>query len=63
MIDRKYNIAEIDRMRTAIKWSYGEGNYDPQERNADIENRLRTYMANGTEPEELEEAMSRRFRT
>lgn len=48
MADRKYSISEIDRMRTAIAWIFPSG---------DIENLLRTYMQNGTEPEELEKVL------
>jgi hypothetical protein len=54
MTERKYSITEIDRMRIAIRWSYPSGVYYSNERTADIENRLRTYMQNGTDPEELE---------
>lgn len=57
---RKYSISEIDRMRRAIRYSYPSGVcYIQHERDADIENRLRTYMQNGTEPEELEKACYR----
>lgn len=50
---RKYTVGEIDRMRSEIEWSYPSGPYNAIERNADIENRLRTHMQNGTTPEEL----------
>jgi len=53
--ERKYSVAEIDRMRQAIRWSYPCGvPYYENERSAEIENRLRTYMQNGTDPKELE---------
>lgn len=55
---RKYTVAEIDRMRRAIEWSYPSGvTYYQAERSAEIEDRLRTYMVNGTDPSELEQAM------
>ena len=54
---RSYTVAEIDRMREAIRWSYPAGVvYYPDERNADIEDRLRTYMTAGISAEELEES-------
>lgn len=54
---RKYSVAEIDAMRECIGWMYPSGvSYLQGERAADIENRLRTYMTNGTEPDELQKA-------
>ena len=52
---RKYSVAEIDRMRDAVALMVPvrESNLD---RVIEIEERLRTYMANGTEPDELESA-------
>lgn len=51
MAERKYSIGEIDRMRKAIEWCYPTGvPYLAAERAADVENRLRTYMQNGTDP-------------
>lgn len=51
---RKYSVTEIDEMRLSIAHIYYFGEtYDGRERTADIENRLRTYMLNGTDPEEL----------
>jgi hypothetical protein len=62
MPDRKYSIQEIDRMRQCIRYSYPSGvPYYEHERAADIENRLRTYMLNGTDPKELEELTYRQF--
>ncbi len=59
---RKYTVAEIDRMRRAISQrenlSMQGQSFYPNERHAKIEDMLRTYMANGTEPEELERAAS-----
>jgi hypothetical protein len=62
MDSRKYSVAEIDRMRAAIrrrfpmKYSGAIGvpmkltdEYDTQ-----VEDQLRTYMLNGTEPDELD---------
>lgn len=43
---RKYDLEEIDRMRAAV------GELAPQD---SIEDRLRTYMLNGSGPEELEQ--------
>ena len=52
---RKYTIDEIDQMRSHIRWSYPSGvGYFTKDRDADIENRLRTYMQNGTTVAELE---------
>jgi hypothetical protein len=51
---RKYAIAEIEQMRNALRWSYPSGvSYYEKERSAEIENKLRTYMQNGTDPDEL----------
>lgn len=59
MPDRKYTVQEINRMRGAIWWLCETGwPYRQAERDADVENRLRTYMQNGTEPEELEQMAS-----
>lgn len=57
---RKYSISEIDRMRSALEWSYGGGVYNAAARSAEVEDRLRTYMLNGTDPEELEERTASR---
>ncbi len=54
MTERKYTVAEIDQMRELIQGSYPDGwPYMHDEREAEIEGRLRTYMLNGTNPEEL----------
>lgn len=51
---RKYSIEEMDEMRGYIERMYTMGvAYKPAERVADIEQRLRSFMANGTEPHEL----------
>jgi len=56
MSERKYSVSEIDRMRKAIEWSFPTGvSYDAVDRAAEIEERLRTYMLNGTDPKELED--------
>jgi hypothetical protein len=57
---RKYSVAEIDEMRAAVAgmWSMPA---DETLKMRLVEERLRTYMLNGTEPSELEEA-ARLFR-
>lgn len=57
MTDRKYSVNEIDRMRRAIHQRACQPgqSFSPQERNAMIEGMLRTYMQNGTDPQELEQ--------
>lgn len=55
MIERAYTVAEIDTMRLTIThygWP-GGGSYYPAQRAAEIEDRLRTYMIAGVEPEDL----------
>ena len=58
---RKYSVTEIDRMRRAVRTIEGhrpafwDGSAD-----AKCEDRLRTYMLNGTEPEELEATADKR---
>lgn len=65
MTQRKYSISEIDRMRAALgtinmRWpplyfsSEAERDLQPFYDAQKIEDQLRTYMQNGTEPEELE---------
>lgn len=68
-MSRKYSLDEIDQMRRDIdrivegvrhyQWSpsgcFSSGiTYNAAERAAKIEDRLRTYMQNGTDPAELE---------
>jgi len=54
MSDRKYSVAEIDRMREDIGRMFPLGvAYDPDWRARQIEDKLRTYMLNGTDPDEL----------
>ena len=56
---KKYSIIEIDQMRRAVQRSYPTGvSYMATERNADVENRLRTYMQNGTTVKELQEGFT-----
>lgn len=51
-VQRKYSINEIDRMRSAIhQASYWYRGFESHEQ---TEDKLRTHMLNGTEPEELE---------
>lgn len=52
---RKYSVAEIDQMRSAVERGFSRP-ADPMKAALIIEDRLRTYMLNGTEPEELERA-------
>lgn len=61
MSEKHYSVAEIDRMRECIRWSYPGEPMMPADRDADIENRLRTYMLNGTTVSELEEDMHHRL--
>lgn len=60
---RKYSVHEIDQMRKIIEFfGFGNGPYDERERASSVENRLRTYMLNGTTPEELSAALTPRAR-
>lgn len=62
---RKYSIDEIDRMRRAVKelsmgwtarfYSGSRALFEPSFE--EIEGKLRTYMLNGTAPEELDEVV------
>lgn len=56
MSQGRYTISEIDRMRVAITYivPFWCGD-DAHAHRAVAEDRLRTYMANGTTPEELED--------
>lgn len=63
MTDRKYSLQEIDDMRQALNelmgsWQFsGDGSWAGRMPKAEeVEQRLRTYMQNGTEPAELAEA-------
>lgn len=66
MAERKYSIHELDRMRSALHRRRGTNdtlfvNRDEQRAHWDaadvwVENQLRTYMLNGTEPDELDAA-------
>lgn len=62
----KYSVDELDRMRSAIAveifghsvsfyMNPGDQREYEANRRMQIEDRLRTYMLNGTEPEELED--------
>lgn len=56
MAERRYTVAEIDRMRIAVEQLFPmDIAYDRAVRAKQAEERLRTYMLNGTEPEELEQ--------
>lgn len=66
MSERKYSVQEIDRMRKTIRHQFpmiyrtppGSGGNGPalltDEYDSQVEDRLRTYMLNGTEPDELD---------
>jgi hypothetical protein len=66
MPERKYSITEIDRMRSAVyELMVGPHRRDraytftpPDEKH--VEERLRTYMSNGTDPAELSGEVARR---
>jgi len=53
MADRKYSVAEIDLMRRYVAATVLDFSMTPEFRAATIEERLRTYMLNGTDPDEL----------
>lgn len=60
---RKYSVDEINAMRRSLRAAYPSGvAYYEKERSAEVEDRLRTHMQNGTEPSELEEAANKHFR-
>lgn len=72
MPDRRYTVAEIDRMRETIRRKYPSpaskypttagpvrSVHAATDFSANIEQELRTYMQNGTEPEELEAVLAR----
>ncbi len=53
---RKYSVAEIDCMRDDVEFIVYEethGGANRADYSTIVENRLRTYMLNGTEPQEL----------
>jgi hypothetical protein len=65
MIDKQYTVEEIDRMRSAVRYIiFPDGHFSDdfpiEERyvQKQTEDQLRTYMINGTRPEELEELVS-----
>lgn len=54
MEEHKYSITELDRMRKAVEYLLKPRPFsDPVI--SDVEERLRTYMLNGTSVEELED--------
>jgi len=57
MAERKYTVDEIIVMRTAAQFILSRSPVPMSA--AATEDHLRTYMANGTEPEELEEVVKR----
>ncbi len=63
MTMRKYSLEEISSMRASLNdlaTPLHGGLYTPIESTV-IENRLRTYMANGTDPDELKKICHDRF--
>ncbi len=59
---RKYSVDEIDRMRDALEEVASNRNFYLHQaavKPETIEARLRTYMVNGTDPEELEQIAKR----
>lgn len=61
MIERAYTVWDIERMRCAVDWLHRpNGPYLPEARRKEIEELLRTYMLNGTDPDELEAAANSR---
>lgn len=55
MANRKYSLAELDRMRAALMARYPKDvSYVPADRAREIELHLQTHILNGTEPEEIE---------
>jgi hypothetical protein len=62
VMGRKYSVEEIDQMRRSIDTMMSSHrSYDPVEQAKKIEERLRTYMLNGTEPDELKRNASEHF--
>jgi hypothetical protein len=57
MTERKYSVSEIDKMRQAVDVLLTRNGvpFRKADRVVEIEQRLRTYMMNGTDPKELEE--------
>ncbi len=53
IMDRKYSVKEIDRMRCAVENIISIMDIGRPD-DSNVEDRLRTYMINGTDPEELE---------
>lgn len=53
-MERKYSFGEIESMRRALEWSYPSGvSYYAAERSKEIEERVRTFMVGGVEPQEV----------
>jgi hypothetical protein len=53
---RRYTVDELIAMRQSLSRMFPLGVcYKPNERAAEVEDQLRTYMLNGTTPEELAE--------
>lgn len=64
MGERRYSFTEIEDMRGFVRTACFPTSgtyYNPQERNAAIELHLQTFMQNGTEPNELKDAATKRL--
>lgn len=59
MSERKYSVSEIDRMRQALLSICGMD----RDFLGPVEEQLRTYMLNGTDPEELEQRREEQYVT
>jgi ABC-type glycerol-3-phosphate transport system substrate-binding protein len=54
MSERKYSYGEIEAMRQALTWDYPSGvGFYPEERTKEIEERIRTLMVGGVDPQEV----------
>jgi hypothetical protein len=54
MSERKYSFSEIECMRRALAWTYPPmQTYYPEERTREIEERLRTLLIAGVDPQEV----------
>lgn len=61
-MDRKYSVYDIDAMRKAVErfgWMANSGSYYPADRAKEIEERVRTYMVAGVDPDELKDDLEK----
>jgi len=61
MKERAYTVREIDAMREAIRWDFPSVLYQPEQRSRGIEERIRTYMIGGVDPQEVIDACQERL--